>query len=103
MAKLDKMPEQAIISGYKGTLDFYLFMGIPCARAWPRSPGKLRTPAVMAQWPIFAAATKIWATLSESEKQIWNAMARGTGISGRDLQIKAYITGSFTYDPAHTP
>ncbi|GAH92479.1 unnamed protein product, partial [marine sediment metagenome] len=46
----------AIIKGFKGTLDFYVWKGITCVRSWPRSPGRKRAPAVQAQWPAFAWA-----------------------------------------------
>ncbi|GAI98357.1 unnamed protein product, partial [marine sediment metagenome] len=58
MAKLKVLPHQAIIDGLKGKVDFYLHRGIPCARKWPKSPGHLRAPAVMAQWQTFTDAAQ---------------------------------------------
>ena len=37
MAKLIALPHQAIIDGFKGTIDFYVWKGLSVARKWPRS------------------------------------------------------------------
>jgi len=78
-------------------------MGIPVARKWPRSPGKRRTPAVEAQWPIFAAAAKLWNELSQEVKDAYIKMASGTALAGRDLFTKSYITGIYRYTHEVTP
>ena len=97
MAKLTKLPEQAIIDGFKGVIDFYIHMGIPCARSWPRSPGRHRAPAVMAQWDSFTFATQEWHNISPELQQAYNRMASNSGWSGRDLMMKAYLGTLFTY------
>jgi hypothetical protein len=91
MAKLDALPEQAIIDGFKGRLDYYYYMGIPCCRSWPSSPGPKRAPAVESQWPVFADASRLWNTLSPEVQQAYNAMASGSTLSGRDMMVKMYI------------
>ena len=96
MAKLLVMPNQTIVNGMKGKVDFYLWMGIPVARRWPRSPGPRRAPLVEAQWPRWTYATRIWNTLSSVMQDAWRETARNTGLTGRDLQIKAYIEGYIT-------
>jgi len=93
MTKLTALPEQAIISGLKGKIDFYLWMGIPVARRWPRSPGHRRAPDVEAQWPAFIIATRAWSSLSKAVQDAYNETAHGTNMTGRDLQIKAYLRG----------
>jgi len=107
MAKLLGMPSQAVIDGYKGKIDFYLWHptcdpenrgdGIPVARKWPRSPGHLRAPAVMAQWPIFTEAARGWSKLSKDEQDAYRAMAAHSGMSGRDLFTRSYIKGLLPY------
>lgn len=92
------MPEQAIIDGFKKTIDFYLWMGLPIARSWPRSPGKMRTPAVMAQWSTWTYATQEWNNLSPAVQEAWNSLATNSGLSGRDMQIRAYISGVYRYE-----
>jgi hypothetical protein len=92
MAKIKKLPGLAIINGFKGTLDFYVWKGIACVRSWPRSPGHERAPAVEAQWPAFSEATKLWQLLSPEVQDAYKAMAAGTHLTGRDLSVKCYLT-----------
>jgi len=98
MAKLLVMPEQAIIAGFKGTVDFYEWMGIPVARSWPRSPGKTRAPAVAAQWPAFALAAREWKNISAAVQAAYYSMAQSSGLDARDLQVRSYLSGLYRYD-----
>ncbi|GAJ06058.1 unnamed protein product [marine sediment metagenome] len=93
MAKLTALPHQAIISGFKGKIDFYLYMGIPVARKWPRSPGHRRALSVEAQWPAFTIASRLWGEMSEQLQMAYSETATGTNMSGRDLSAKAYLSG----------
>lgn len=97
MAKLTALPERAIISGFKGKVDFYEYLGIPVARCWPRSPGKHRAPSVEAQWPMFAYAARIWNQLDVATQEAFNGMAIGTGLNGRDYSMRAYLSGLYSY------
>jgi hypothetical protein len=106
MATLKILPHQNIIDGFRGKIDFYLYHptcdpesrgeGIAVARKWPRSPGHLRSAAVMAQWPLFTEVAQSWATLSDTIKGAWKELASGTTLTGKDLYTRYYITGSFT-------
>jgi hypothetical protein len=102
MAKLSALPELAIISGYKGTIDFYLWRGLPCARAWPVPPSAPRSAAVQAQWPVFAAAAHIWPTLDPEVQAAYVTMATGATLSGRDLSLKMYMNADSIYHQAAT-
>ena len=97
MAKLLAMPQQAIIDGFKGSIDFYVYMGIPCARAWPKSPGKARSASVMAQWPTFTYASREWNNLSQAVRDAYIELATNSGLTGRDMFMRAYITGLYRY------
>lgn len=97
MAKLDKLPALAIIDGYKGVLDFYLCMGIPCVRKWPSSPGKNRSAAVQAQWPVFATAARLYSQLTPAMWQVYFDMAKDTSLTARDVFTKSYISGMLTW------
>lgn len=97
MAIITKFPSEDIIGGFKGSIDYYLKWGQPCVRSWPSSPGHKRTPAVEAQWPAFVKATRIWNQLSPGMQDLFNAMAQNGGLSGRDLSMRAYLSGLFTY------
>ncbi|MBA7698090.1 hypothetical protein ES703_106765 [subsurface metagenome] len=93
MTILTALPELAIINGFKGTVDFYLWMGIPVARTWPRSPGPRRAPAVEAQWPAFTIASRLWNQMSPYVQAAYRTTSAGTNLSGRDLSVKAYLSG----------
>lgn len=97
MAIITAMPHQAIIDGFKGFVDFYYYMGIAVARAWPKSPGKHRSPAVSAQWPAFTYAAQEWKNLSPAMQAFYNELATNSGLSGRDMQVRAYLTGLYRY------
>ena len=92
MAKIGKLPGAAIISGFKGVIDYYVWKGIACVRSWPRSPGHKRAPAVEAQWSAFTEASKLWATLSPEVQEAYKRMSAGTHWSGRDIQVKSYLS-----------
>ncbi len=91
MAKLLAMPNSDIISGFKGTVDFYYYLGVPVARAWPVSHGKQRTPAVMAQWPAFANASRLWSRCTPNVQAIYAAWTGPARQNARNLQIKCYL------------
>jgi len=97
MAKLTEMPHMDIVDGLKGQIDFYLWKGIPCARRWPRSPGRVRAPAVMAQWPTFIYAASEWKNLSDTMRAAYQTLASNSRLTGRDMQIRAYIQGLYRY------
>ncbi|MBA7576225.1 hypothetical protein ES708_18064 [subsurface metagenome] len=97
MAKITKMPGLRVISGFKGTLDFYVCRGIACVRSWPRSPGHKRAPAVEARWPAFATASKLWNELSPEIRDAYKRMSAGTRWSGRDIFIKGYLNPAWLH------
>lgn len=92
MAKITKLPGLAVIKGFKGTLDFYVWKGIACVRRWPRSPGHRRAPAVEAQWAAFSQASKLWTSLSPEVQDAYRRMSAGTHLSGRDVFVKSYLS-----------
>lgn len=97
MAILKEMVGKKIIDGFKGVVDFYYWMGIPCARVWPRSQGKSQTPESVAQWPIFKTAAKLWGELSPEVKTAYNEMASVTNLTGKDMFFRGYISGTLRY------
>lgn len=97
LAILTALPEQAIIDGLKGSVDFYYWKGLAIARSWPKSPGRQRSPAVMAQWPLFSYAAREWANLSAAMQEAYKSLAQRSGLNGRDLQVRGYITGLYRY------
>jgi len=110
MARLVALPSLAIISGFRGVIDFYVHhqtcpaetgeVGMPCARRWPRSPGKKRSPLVEEQWSAFSEASRYWTELTLEVQDAYNKMASGTGMSGRDMFTRGYISGLYRYETA---
>ena len=49
----------------------------------------------MAQWSTFAV--KEWNNLSKAVQDAYNTLATDSGLSGRDMQIRAYLTGLYRY------
>ncbi|GAH01141.1 unnamed protein product [marine sediment metagenome] len=91
------MPHMDIVAGFKGSVDFYLWRGIPCARGWPKSPGKVRSPAVMSQWPAWTYASKEWKQLSPAIQAAYYELATNSGLSARDMQMRGYLQGLYRY------
>ena len=93
MAIIPGMPAQEVISAFKGAVDFYLWNGIPCARTWPRWKFLPRTPAVQVYIDLLKQAMAIWAVLPANIRDAYTEQARGSGLIGRDLWVRAYIKG----------
>lgn len=87
------MPSQAIIDGFKGVIDFYYCMGIPCARKWPLWTKRVPYPAERANQEAFAYAAKMWKGLPEYIKLLYRDMSQGARISGFDMYMKCYMRG----------
>jgi len=97
MALIKEMVGKKVIDGFKGVIDYYYYMGVPCARAWPKSPGKLRSQNVMSQWPIFTSAAKLWRDISPEIRQAYFQMAVGTNLTAKDIFFRGYISGTLRY------
>jgi len=97
MAKLKEMVGLKVISGFKGVIDFYYYMGIPCARAWPKKPSAARSPAVQAQWPVFRSAAALFDQISPEVRQAYEQMAVGTNLTVKDIFFRGYISGTLKY------
>lgn len=95
MALIKEMPGEHIISGFKGKLDFYYYMGKACCRRWPRSPGHVRSPAVMAQWDAFSYASREWNNLSDIVRRAYEELATGSALTARDMFIRSYLKGLY--------
>lgn len=95
MTVLKNLPELAVIRGFKGILDFYVWMGLPVVRRWPRSPGTRRTPEVEAQWSAWRYASQNWQSLSPRVQEAYRLTASGLDWSGRDLFMKSYLMDYF--------
>lgn len=97
MAKIAEMPNEIIVSGFKGILDYYVWMGIPCVRSWPSRRTLPHSPAEQAQWPIFATAITVWTQADDETRAAYEKMAQGSTLSGRDIASKLYMKGTSIY------
>lgn len=95
MAKIKTMVGQEVISGFKGVIDFYVYMGIPCARKWPKKTGKIRSPAVMEQWFSWRYITQVWNQIDPAIQDAYRDTAQNTNLTGRDLFSKNFISASY--------
>ena len=97
MVILKEMVAIKVIRGFRGVIDFYYYMGIPCARAWPKSPGKIRNVNVMRQWPAFKQAADLFKQLSPEVRQAYEDMAMVTNLTGKDMFFRGYLSGTLRY------
>ena len=86
-----------VISGFRGVIDFYYYMGLPCARSWPRKPKGARSAPVMAQWPVFKRAAELFNQLSPEVRYAYEQMAVGTNLTVKDIFFRGYISGTLRY------
>lgn len=93
MAVITRLPEQALIDGFKGHVDFYVHKGQVCARRWPRYYPRTPTTPEKANQDAFAYAMKTWASLPLFiQRQYWR-MAVSTPFKAQDIYIRTYLSG----------
>ncbi len=97
MAIIKEMLGRKLIDGFKGKVDFYYYMGVPCARKWPRSQGNSQTPASVAQWPRFTYATRLPSQFSPFVIAAYKDISRISGLHWRDWALRGYLTGIYKY------
>lgn len=93
MAVITRMPNERIISGFRGIIDFYYYMGLSVVRKWPRSPGKRRSPAVEAQWVPFKEAAALAKELSATMIEFYRENASTSHMHWKDLFFRSYLSG----------
>lgn len=97
VAIIKHMVALKVIHGFRGVLDFYYHMGLPCVRSWPRKPMMGRNPNVTAQWPAWRQANILWRELPPHIKQAYADMAQGTSYTDRDMFFRGYVSGTLRY------
>lgn len=93
MAILEAMPQESIISGFKGKIDFYYWLGIPVCRTWPRPPSAPRSPNVTARYAPFGYINSMAKDLPEYLRDQYRQAAQGTGLTWKDYMVRAYMGG----------
>lgn len=96
MARLNALPDKDTIDYYKGSVDFYLWKGIPCARRWPRYQKRNPSPEEAAVQSDFSYINKLASKLPVDIIDQYKAMAVGTGFTWKDLLVRGYMSG-FNY------
>lgn len=98
MSKLLNLPEQSIIDGFKGTLDFYILRlnpsdeaGMVCCRTWPRYNPEAYSGESKIMQPYFAYINQMAPFISQEIKDSYTAMAAGTGLSWKDMMVRCYL------------
>lgn len=97
MAVLERLPETAIIKGFKGSVDFYLWKGIACARMWPRKAVPTKTAAEVETWNFFRAMTQSWKDLDPLFKLTFTAMVSTSSQRNFDLYQSMQYGHQITY------
>ena len=87
------MPSRDIIDGLAGTIDFYLWNGIACARKWPHYPPRKPFEAEASNQADFAYINKLAPTLSPLIIENAKLMAAGTKLTWKDLIVMGYMSG----------
>lgn len=93
MAKLTALPQQAIIDGFKGVIDYYVHKGQVCVRRWPRYTPRPPHPNEGANQQRFAYINQLAPTLPEYVKDQYRLMAVGSPWSWKDLLVQSYMKG----------
>jgi len=93
MAKLRKMLDEAVISGYRGVVDYYYYKGVPCARAWPQRPRVPRSLAVQLSQKPFIEGVRLASQLSPEMVEFYKSNAASTTLTWRDLFMRSYLSG----------
>jgi len=97
MARLTALPSIEIIRGLKGILDFYLWKGLPCVRAWPTWRPARQSEASKAAALFFGAVVKSYSLLGETALSAYKEDALDQPRTARDI----FITG--VYGHLHEP
>jgi len=99
MAKLEKMPQRQIIDGYKGTIDFYYWKGIPVARKWPIYIKRTPTPIELTYQQAFSYINKLWASLPLIIHVQLTLFAARSTLTPKDFLVRGYLKGLFEIMP----
>ncbi len=91
MARIDALPAIDIIRGFKGILDFYLWRGLPCVRAWPAYRPARQTDASKASALLFGAIIKAFSLTAGPVLDQLAIEATGIPRTTRDI----YVSGVY--------
>jgi len=87
------MPSRVIIDGFKGTIDFYLWMGIAVARKWPVWRPRAPHPVELAGQLDFSRINKAAINMPLEFIDAYKWMAQGTPFTWKDLMVRSFMRG----------
>jgi len=87
MARIHALPSLEIIRGLKGILDFYVWRGLPCVRAWPQYRPARQTAASLAAALFFGAVVKSYSLLGDVPLEAYRLDAKDQPRSARDIFV----------------
>lgn len=90
MAKLTRLPDPETIDMLKGSIDFFITNGIPCARSWPRYDASHYPPSVQVEWASFAYINKLASEIHPSVRALLENLATGTRYTWKDFLLVFY-------------
>ncbi len=91
MARLTALPSIDIIRGFKGILDFYLWKGLPCVRAWPTWRPARQSDASKTAALLFGAIIQAFSLTHSAVLEQLAIEATGIPRTARDI----YVSGVF--------
>ncbi len=103
MVIIKEMLGQKQIDGFKGSIDFFYYMGKAVARRWPRNQGKSQTPASVAQQPMFTYVQRLWKETSPFVKAAYESLARDGALHRKDWFMRGYYGKIYRYPTDFTP
>lgn len=89
MARLDEMPHESIVAGFRGIFDFYYWKGVPCVRSWPKPIRK--TKLWQATRMNLITANRAWREMPQVDRQAYRFMALYAPLTPRDCFFKTFM------------
>ena len=94
MAKLLAMPSLDTVNTLKGSLDFYLWKGIPVCRKWPRPPAHQRNSAVRTTAARFAYINNQVKVVTPEIIQAYKDIPFGHAWTWKDFMVSLWYKGA---------
>ena len=90
MARIQRLPAQHVIDGFRGVLDFYESMGLYIVRTWPRGKSLPQTTQEVAAQPIFARCARLKPLYSATIESAARRYSLGGTSTWQDNLTRAY-------------
>ncbi len=100
MAKISGLPNRDVIDMLAGTIDYYAYLGIPCARKWPVKHFP-PTSAEKEHWGPFRYVNQVAKELPPKVVHQWTPMIEDTYLTWKDMLNRAYL--GHTFNPPYLP